>query len=67
MSTLSPQRKRMVVVAALAGLGMIAVAGGGLATSWRGFTTRKDARSSSLAHLDRAGWAPGQAREAGRR
>ena len=33
MSTLSPQRKRMVIVAALAGLGMIAVAGGGLATS----------------------------------
>ena len=33
MSTLSPQRKRMVIVAALAGLGMIAVAGGGLAGS----------------------------------
>ena len=33
MSTLSPQRKRMAIVAALAGLGMIAVAGGGLATS----------------------------------
>ena len=33
MSTLSPQRKRMIIVAALAGLGMIAVAGGGLATS----------------------------------
>ena len=33
MSTLSPQRKRMVIVAALAGLAMIAVAGGGLATS----------------------------------
>ena len=33
MSTLSPQRKRMVLVAALAGIGMIAVAGGGLAGS----------------------------------
>ncbi|MDD9992630.1 MAG: hypothetical protein OXP75_12585, partial [Rhodospirillales bacterium] len=33
MSTLSPQRKRTVIVAALAGLGMIALAGGGLATS----------------------------------
>ena len=33
MSTLSPQCKRMVIVAALAGLGMIAVAGGGLAGS----------------------------------
>ena len=33
MSTLSPQRKRIVIVAALAGLGMIAVAGGGLAGS----------------------------------
>ena len=33
MSTLSPQRKRMVIVVALAALGMIAVAGGGLATS----------------------------------
>ena len=33
MSTLSPQRKLMVIVAALAGLGMIAVAGGGLAGS----------------------------------
>ena len=38
MSTLSPQRKRMVVVAALAGLGMIAVAGGGLATSLKSAT-----------------------------
>ncbi len=33
MSTLSPQRKRTVIVAALAGLGMIALAGGGLASS----------------------------------
>ena len=33
MSTLSPQRKKTVIVAALAGLGMIALAGGGLATS----------------------------------
>ena len=33
MSTLSPQRKRTVIVAALAGLGMIALAGGGLAGS----------------------------------
>ena len=33
MSTLSPHRKRTIVFAALAGLGMIALAGGGLATS----------------------------------
>ena len=33
MSTLSSQRKRTVIVAALAGIGMIALAGGGLATS----------------------------------
>ena len=33
MSTLSPQRKKTVIVAALAGLGMIVLAGGGLATS----------------------------------
>ena len=33
MSALSPQRKRTVIVAALAGIGMIALAGGGLATS----------------------------------
>ena len=33
MSTLSPQRKRTVIVAALAGLGMIALASGGLASS----------------------------------
>ena len=33
MSTLSPQRKRTVIFAALAGLGMIALAGGGLASS----------------------------------
>ena len=38
MSTLSPQRKRMVIVAALAGLGMIAVAGGGLAGSLKAST-----------------------------
>ena len=33
MSTLSPQRKRMVIVGALAGLGMIAATGAGLASS----------------------------------
>ena len=33
MSALSPQRKRTVIVAALAGIGMLALAGGGLATS----------------------------------
>ena len=38
MSTLSPQRKRTVIVAALAGLGMIALAGGGLATSLKSAT-----------------------------
>ena len=38
MSTLSPQRRRTVIVAALAGLGMIALAGGGLATSLKSAT-----------------------------
>ncbi len=38
MSTLSPHRKRMVIVGALAGLGMIAAAGGGLATSLKAAT-----------------------------
>ena len=38
MSALSPQRKRTVIVAALAGLGMIALAGGGLATSLKSAT-----------------------------
>ena len=38
MNTLSPQRKRTVIVAALAGLGMIALAGGGLATSLKSAT-----------------------------
>ena len=38
MSTLLPQRKRTVIVAALAGLGMIALAGGGLATSLKSAT-----------------------------
>ena len=38
MSTLSPQRKRTVIVAALAGLGMIALAGGGLASSLKSAT-----------------------------
>ena len=38
MNTLSPQRKRMVIVGALAGLGMIAAAGGGLASSLKAAT-----------------------------
>lgn len=38
MSTLSPQRKRMVIVGTLAGLGMIAAAGGGLASSLKAAT-----------------------------
>ena len=38
MNALSPQRKRTVIVAALAGLGMIALAGGGLATSLKSAT-----------------------------
>ena len=38
MNPLSPQRKRTVIVAALAGLGMIALAGGGLAMSLKSAT-----------------------------
>ena len=38
MKTLSPQRKRMVIVGGLAGLGMIAAAGGGLASSLKAAT-----------------------------
>ncbi len=38
MSTPSPKRKRMVIVGTLAGLGMIAAAGGGLASSLKAAT-----------------------------
>ena len=38
MKKLSPQRKRMVIVGTLAGLGMIAAAGGGLASSLKAAT-----------------------------
>jgi len=38
MSTLSPKRKRMVIVGTLAGLGMMAAAGGGLASSLKAAT-----------------------------